>query len=152
MGIESSPDFKAPSQLFRNHGDGTFDEIASAAGVTNDHCGKGVICGDYDADRFPDIYVSNLDGDNRLYHNNRDGTFTDVAPSLGVTRPEVSFPTWFWDYNNDGVLDIYVAAYARPDRGSGGELPRARDGRRKGMSLRGRRTRAASATSPGSAT
>ncbi len=49
---------------------------------------------------------------NRLYRNNRDGTFTDVAGELNVTRPLLSFPTWFWDMNNDGLLDIYVAAYA----------------------------------------
>ncbi len=111
VGIESNADFKAPCQLFVNGGDGSFEDRASSAGVENDHWTKGVIFGDYDGDRFPDIYLSNLDGANRLYHNNRDGTFTDVAPSLGVTRPMESFPTWFWDFNNDGVLDIYVAAY-----------------------------------------
>jgi len=111
VGIESNADFKAPCQLFVNRGDGSFEDRASSAGVENGHWSKGVIFGDYDSDRFPDIYLSNLDGANRLYHNNRDGTFTDLAPSLGVTGPMVSFPTWFWDFNNDGVLDIYVAAY-----------------------------------------
>lgn len=111
VGIESNEDLRASCQLFQNQGDGTFRDAASAAGVENDHWSKGVVFGDYDADRFPDIYVSNQDGANRLYHNNRDGTFTDLAPSLGVTRPMESFPVWFWDFNNDGVLDIYVAAY-----------------------------------------
>lgn len=111
VGIESNPDWKAPCQLFVNLGDGTFEDRASPAGVSNGKWSKGVIFGDYDGDRFPDLYVSNLDGANRLYHNKADGTFEDVAPALGVTKPAVSFPTWFWDFNNDGVLDIYVAAY-----------------------------------------
>ncbi len=111
VGIESAADLKATCQLFDNRGDGRFEDRASSAGVENDHWTKGVTVGDYDSDRFPDIYLSNLDGANRLYRNNRDGTFTDVAPLLGVTGPMVSFPTWFWDFNNDGVLDIYVAGY-----------------------------------------
>ena len=70
-----------------------------------------MIFGDYDADRFPDIYVSNLDGDESSLsqqsrrHLHRRGALPRRHPS------SVSFPTWFWDYNNDGVLDIYVAAY-----------------------------------------
>ncbi len=103
-----------PAQFFRNNGDGTFTDVARAAGVQNNRFAKGVIWGDYNGDRFPDIYVSNLEGLNRLYRNNRDGTFTDVAPELGVTRPVRSFPAWFWDFNNDGVLDLYVASY-HPD-------------------------------------
>ncbi len=110
-GVESSDDLKAASQLFVNRGDGTFEDRASSAGVENDRLAKGVVFGDYDSDRFPDIYVSNVGGDNRLYRNNRDGTFTDVAPSLGLTRPSESFPVWFWDYDNDGALDVYVSAY-----------------------------------------
>ena len=105
---------KFPSQLFRNEGNGRFTEIARLAGVTNDRFAKGAAWGDYDNDRYPDLYVSNVEGENRLYHNNRDGTFTDVAPELGVTRPIHSFPVWFWDYNNDGALDLYVASY-HPD-------------------------------------
>ena len=100
-----------PSQLFENDGRGGFRDVAVRAGVTNDRYTKGVTWGDYDGDRFPDIYVSNIDGDNRLYHNNGDGTFSDVAPKLGVTKPAKSFPTWFWDFNNDGNLDIYVSSY-----------------------------------------
>ena len=49
---------------------------------------------------------------NRLYRNNRNGTFTDVAPELGVTRPAMSFPTWFWDFDNDGVLDIFAGSWS----------------------------------------
>ncbi len=100
-----------PSQLFRNDGRGTFEDVAASAGVTNERYAKGVAWGDYDDDGFPDLYVSNLGHPNRLYHNNRDGTFSDVASELGVTAPLRSFPVWSWDFNNDGKLDFYVSAY-----------------------------------------
>ena len=100
-----------PSQLFRNNGDGTFTDIAAEAGVTNDRYCKGVAAGDYDNDGDMDLYLSNI-GQNRLFRNNGDATFTDVAPQLGVTHPEVrSFAPWFFDYDNDGRLDIFVSAY-----------------------------------------
>jgi hypothetical protein len=101
-----------PSQLFVNDGRGHFADVAAAARVQNGRFAKGTSWGDYDGDGFADLYVSNYEGDNRLYHNNRDGTFTDVAPQLGVTGPYKSFPCWFWDYNNDGNLDLFVASYA----------------------------------------
>ena len=112
IGNETSFSQISPCQLFRNEGDGTFTDVGEAAGVLNDLYTKSVFWGDYDGDRFPDLYVSNLDGPNRLYHNNGDGTFTDVAPRLGVSSPKQSFPGWFWDYDNDGHLDILVQAYA----------------------------------------
>lgn len=101
----------APCQLFRNDGPKGFTDIAATAGVTNDRFTKGAVWGDVDDDRRPDLYVSNLQGLNRLYHNNGDGTFTDVAPELGVELPFHSFPAWFWDVNNDGRLDLYVPSY-----------------------------------------
>jgi hypothetical protein len=100
-----------PSQLFRNDGDGTFTDVATAAGVTNLRFAKGCAWGDYDADRDPDLYVSNQFGVNRLYRNEGDGTFVDVAKELGVDGPVNSFPVWFWDYDNDGRLDLFVASY-----------------------------------------
>lgn len=108
----------APSQLFHNNGDGTFTDVAARAGVRNDRYAKAVIWGDYDGDDDPDLYVSNYGFPNRLYRNNGDGTFTDVALRLGVDRPQWSFPSWFWDYNNDGALDIFVSSY-RPQDGTG---------------------------------
>jgi hypothetical protein len=110
VGNESTPELHAPSQLFRNEGNGTFTDVAREAGVTNDRMAKGVGWGDYDADRDPDLYVSNLGAANRLYRNDR-GTFTDVAEAAGVTLPKVGFATWFWDYDNDGILDIFAANY-----------------------------------------
>jgi hypothetical protein len=100
-----------PSQLFENQGQGRFRDVAVRAGVQNGLITKGVAWGDFDGDRFPDLYVSNLDGPNRLYRNNGDGTFRDVAEELGTAGPAQGFATWFWDYNNDGLLDLYAASY-----------------------------------------
>jgi hypothetical protein len=113
IGNETSVNLQAPCQLFRNDG-GRFKDIARQAGVENLRFTKAVIAGDYDGDRYPDIYVSNLNGENRLYRNRGDGTFTDEAPRLGVTRPLRSFPAWFWDFDNDGALDIFVSSYCVP--------------------------------------
>ena len=100
------------AQLFRNAGDGTFVDVAAQAGVENRRFAKGVAWGDYDDDGDPDLYVSNI-GPNRLYRNQGDGTFVDVAESLGVTEPVGrSFSTWFFDYDNDGDLDLFVADYS----------------------------------------
>jgi hypothetical protein len=100
-----------PCQLFRNNGDGTFTDVAQAAGVLNFSFTKGVVWGDYDGDRYPDIYASNRGSADRLYRNRGDGTFEDVAGKLNVTGPLVSFPAWFWDFDNDGALDIFVSVY-----------------------------------------
>ncbi len=106
---EAPPMF--PAQLFQNRGDGTFAEIAAEAGVTNDSYGKGVSAGDYDNDADLDLYVSNI-GPNRLYRNDGNMRFVDVAPEVGVTEPAGrSFAPWFFDYDNDGWLDLWVGAY-----------------------------------------
>lgn len=119
---ETAGGISAPSQLFRNDGPGTdgitrFTDVAAASGVTNDRLGKGAAWGDFDADGWPDLYVSNLRQANRLYRNRGDGSFEDVAPSLGVSGPVQSFPVWFWDCNNDGILDLFVSNYL--NKGSG---------------------------------
>jgi len=112
VGNETTPGVRAPGQLFRNNGDGTFIDIAPDAGVENLRFAKGVVWGDYDGDRFPDLYISNYLEANRLYHNNGDDTFSDVAPQLNVQRPMMSFPVWFWDFDNDGALDLFVSSYS----------------------------------------
>ena len=96
--------------LFRNNHDGTFTDVAAAAGVTNDRWGYGVVIGDYNNDGWPDIYVTNY-GNNRLYRNNGNGTFTDVAETAKVTVGTWSTGATFGDYDGDGRLDLFVAGY-----------------------------------------
>ena len=112
IGNESTETFTAPCQLFRNNGNGTFSDVAAQAGVQNYRFTKSVIWGDYNGDRLLDLYVSNFKGANRLYRNNGSGTFTDVAAELNIDLPMRSFPAWFWDFDNDGALDLYVSAYS----------------------------------------
>jgi hypothetical protein len=112
IGNEQSNDTRAPCQLFRNEGNGTFTDVADVAGVTNGEFTKAVVCGDLDNDRWPDIVVSNFSGPNRLYHNNGDGTFSDIAGDAGIRAPKRSFPAWIWDYDNDGNLDIFISSYS----------------------------------------
>jgi hypothetical protein len=100
--------------LFHNNHDGTFTEVATKAGVTNDRWGFGVAIADYDNDGWPDIYVSNF-GKNRLYHNNHNGTFTDVAEKANVTLGNWSTGSAWGDYDGDGRLDLFVAGYLHWD-------------------------------------
>lgn len=101
-----------PGQMFRNNGDGTFTDIARRAGVTNLRYAKAVAWGDVDEDGDPDLYISNI-GPNRLYRNNGDGSFDDVAEEYGVSEPAGrSFPIWFFDFDNDGRLDLLVTDYS----------------------------------------
>src|SRR5713101_7601087 len=97
--------------LLRNNCDGTFENIAMSAGVDRIAFSKGVVASDYDNDGFVDFYVSNLGGDNFLYHNNHDRTFTEVGKQAGVQAPWMSFATWFFDYDNDGFPDLFVTSY-----------------------------------------
>ena len=102
---------QAPSQLFCNRGDGTFEDISHAAGIDKTAYSKGVAAADYDNDGYVDFYVSNASGANFLYHNNHDRTFTDVGRLAGVQAPYFSFATWFFDYDNDGWPDLFVTSY-----------------------------------------
>ena len=110
-----------PAQLFRNKGDGTFEDIAHSAGVDRTAFTKAVVAGDYDNDGYPDFYLSNYNGNNFLYHNNHDRTFTEVGGPAGVQDPWASFPAWFFDYDNDGWPDLLVSSYA----GSSDEVMRS---------------------------
>jgi hypothetical protein len=84
-------------------------DVAAHAGVTNERLAKGIVWGDFDDDGDADLYVSNHNGHNRLYRNRGDGTFEDVAAAAGVQAPWSSHGVVTWDYDNDGVLDLYVA-------------------------------------------
>jgi tetratricopeptide (TPR) repeat protein len=101
----------APAQLFRNRGDGTFEDIGKSAGVARTAFTKAVHAGDIDNDGYPDLYVSNLRGANFLYRNNRDRTFTEIAATAGVIGADRGFPAWFFDYDNDGRDDLFASSY-----------------------------------------
>lgn len=111
-----------PCELFRNQGDGTFDEIASKVGLDVTGYTKGASAGDYDNDGWADLYVSDYSGPNRLFKNGGATSpaalprFSDAAAQAGVTEPRHSFPCWFWDYDNDGHLDLFVADYDADNR------------------------------------
>ncbi len=106
-------------ELFHSNGraeDLQFSEVAEATGVAVVGYVKGAAWGDYDNDGLIDLYVSRLTGTNFLFANdgaNEFGgwTFTDKSKEAGVTEPLGSFPVWFWDYDNDGWLDIFVSGY-----------------------------------------
>jgi hypothetical protein len=98
------------SRLFRNRGDGTFEDVTEAAGLTHRGWGMGVTFGDFDSDGWTDIFLTCL-GPNVLYRNNGDGTFSDVTARAGVGDPRWSTSAAFGDYDGDGHLDLYVANY-----------------------------------------
>jgi hypothetical protein len=98
-------------RLYHNQRDGTFKDVAAAAGVLNERLAKGSAWGDYDGDGRLDLFVSNMFQECRLYHNQGDGTFKDVAHELGVTGGPAGFSCWFWDFDNDGRLDLFVNDY-----------------------------------------
>ncbi|MAB79990.1 MAG: hypothetical protein CMJ89_11615 [Planctomycetes bacterium] len=108
---EADPRQDFPSQLFQGRGDGTFEDVAASAGVTNDRYCKALTAGDYDNDGDLDLYLSNF-GKNRLFRNDGGARFHDVGPELEVEEPDGrSFATWFFDRDNDGWLDLFVASY-----------------------------------------
>src|ERR1019366_8746131 len=106
------PGLPLRSALYRNNGDGTFTDVTGKAGVGAEGLfGMGVAVGDYDNDGFPDLLVLGY-GRSILYHNNGDGSFTDVTAHAGVANSGqwASSAAWF-DYDNDGFLDLVVANY-----------------------------------------
>jgi hypothetical protein len=107
-----APKHPLRSALYRNNGDGTFTDVTIKAGVGAEGLfGMGVAVGDYDNDGFPDLLVLGY-GRCILYHNNGNGTFTDVTERAGVgnIRRWGSSAAWF-DYDNDGLLDLVIANY-----------------------------------------
>ncbi len=113
IGNESSQNINAPCELFINER-GFFRNIIEDSGLGYVRgVVKGVCSGDVNNDGWQDIYLSVLGQPNMLFLNEGDGSFRfkDVSQTAGVTDPLESFPTWIWDYNNDGHLDIFAASY-----------------------------------------
>lgn len=102
------------NRLYRNRGDSTFEEVACAAGVegNSQNC-KGATWFDYDNDGYPDLFLNYLNSGPQLFHNERNGKFTNVTARMGITGPEVGFSCWSFDYDNDGWIDIFSTCYQR---------------------------------------
>src|ERR1017187_9590597 len=104
------------NRLYRNNHDGTFTDVTERAGVAGAGYGMGVAVGDFDNDGRPDIFLANVNG-NQLFHNNGDGTFTDVTAKAGLSGAKMngkkmwSVGAGWFDYNNDGLLDLFVVNY-----------------------------------------
>jgi hypothetical protein len=105
------------NRLYRQNRDGSFTDVTERAGLADagdGNYGMGVAVGDYDNDGYPDLYVTSY-GKNILYHNNGDGTFTDVTAKAGVAGGGWSVSAGFFDYDNDGKLDLFVTRYMEWD-------------------------------------
>ena len=101
-----------PSRLYRNKGNGTFEEVSRAAGIdTSAQHTKGVAWIDYDGDRFPDLFVNSLSHAGRLFRNNGNGTFAEVSKAAGIDGPRAGFSCWAFDYDNDGKPDLFATCY-----------------------------------------
>jgi tetratricopeptide (TPR) repeat protein len=121
VGHEANTTENHPSQLFHNNRDGTFTEVAAPNGLSDMGFVKGVAWGDFNNDGRPDLYVSVKGKANRLFRNDGPGDpknprpdqwkFTDVTADTGVAEPIHSFATWFFDYDNDGWPDLFVAGF-----------------------------------------
>ncbi len=109
-----------PNAFYRNQGDGTFQEVAGAAGIADPGDGMAAYFGDYDNDLHPDLFVANL-GPDRLYRNRGDGTFEEVGTSAGIAGGGSSMGAAFADLDHDGDLDLYVTGYGAC-RGDPGDI------------------------------
>jgi tetratricopeptide (TPR) repeat protein/peroxiredoxin len=100
-----------PNFLMRNNRDGTFHDVTAQAGLNQNNTRYSFCCGwsDYNRDGWPDLYVVNDFGRKNLYHNNGNGTFTDIAPNAGVEDVGAGMSVCWSDYDNDGAEDLYVA-------------------------------------------
>ena len=101
-----------PDKLYRNRGDGTFADVSEQSGIVTEINGRptgamGLCVGDYDNDTDLDLFITNYDAD-LLWRNNGDGTFTNVAETVGVANEGVGWYASFVDYDNDGWRDLYV--------------------------------------------
>lgn len=102
------------SRLFRNRGDGTFEDVTEQAGLAGLDGVSVAVFADYDNDGYKDLFVSRTFQPNQLFHNNGDGTFTDVTRQSGLGADACTTVAAWGDYDNDGFLDLYVGRYLDP--------------------------------------
>jgi enediyne biosynthesis protein E4 len=116
--VKRTPQYR--NRLYRNNGNLSFTDVTDKSGLGGAGYGIGVAVGDYDNDGRPDLFVTTVRG-NQLFHNNGDGTFTDTTAKAGVegglynTKRMWSIAAAWVDYNNDGLLDLFVSNYCRWD-------------------------------------
>lgn len=112
------------SRLLQNKGGGWFEDVTVSAGFAQQYSKPmardhkiGVAWGDYDNDGYPDLFLTH-EGKTQLYHNDRDGTFTDVSWSSNISPCDhcVNTSALWWDYDRDGDLDLYISDYQNPNR------------------------------------
>jgi len=113
MSPEAAAASGAHNVLYRNRGDGSFEDVTARAGVGLRNCGMAAAWGDYDSDGRLDLVVTSY-GTNILYRNNGDGTFEDTSERAGVAGIQGFWAGASWaDYNRDGHLDLYICGYVR---------------------------------------
>jgi hypothetical protein len=101
---------REPNRLYRNRGDGTFEDVTDKAGLRGAGFSSAVTVGDYNNDGHPDIYIVNI-GKNQLFRNRGDGTFEEVTDHAGVGDTQTGISAAFLDADGDGQLDLFVANY-----------------------------------------
>lgn len=118
MDVFLTNDIGHSNGLFRNDGDGKFTEVSAVAGLQNDLGSTGVVAGDIDNDGFEDLFVSGAGemftpgpaSPVKLYHNNGNGSFTDISSTSGIVGSATNMNAAFADINNDGYIDLFIAA------------------------------------------
>ncbi|MHB1307504.1 MAG: CRTAC1 family protein [Limisphaerales bacterium] len=101
---------REPNRLYRNRGDGTFEDVTAKAGIAGGGFSSAVTAGDFDNDGHTDLYVVNV-GRNQLYRNRGDGTFEEVTDQAGVGDRQTGISAVWLDIDRDGWLDLFVANY-----------------------------------------